>query len=47
MYAAFGLMRGKSFSQTENKHSEEGHPLNKHRGTIDKIIASYVLSEIK
>ena len=27
MYAAYGLMRGKQFSQTENTHEEEDHPL--------------------
>ena len=36
MYAAYGLLRGKSFSQTENKHPEEGHPLYDQM-TNDKI----------
>ena len=41
MYAAYGLMRGKSFSQTENKFPEEGHPLNEFKEKIDKIIFEY------
>ena len=41
MYAAYGLLRGKSFSQTENKYSEEEHPLNEFKDQIDKIIESY------
>jgi hypothetical protein len=45
MYAAYGLMRGKSFSQTENKYPEENHPLNEYKLRIGKIIASYVLEE--
>jgi len=45
MYAAYGLMRGKSFSQIENKHKEEGHPLNEYKMKIGKIQSSYVLEE--
>ena len=41
MYAAYGLMRGKSFSQTENKYSEEVHPLNEFKEKINKIIFEY------
>jgi hypothetical protein len=47
MYAAYGLMRGKSFSQTENKYPEENHPLNEYKLRIGKIISSYVLDEKK
>jgi hypothetical protein len=45
MYAAYGLMKGKSFSQIENKYPEEGHPLNDFKIKIGKIIANYVLEE--
>ena len=38
MYAAYGLMRGKSFSQTENHYPEENHPLNKYKNAINKCI---------
>jgi len=41
MYAAYGLMRGKSFSKTENKFPEESHPLNEYKEKIDKIISEY------
>jgi hypothetical protein len=41
LYAAYGLMRGKSFSQTENKYSEEEHPLTKFLPRISKVIESY------
>ena len=41
MFAAYGLARGKSFSQTENKHPEEGHPLHELQGGIDRIIDGY------
>jgi hypothetical protein len=45
MYAAYGLMRGKSFSQTENKYPEEGHPLNEFKKQIDEIILKYMTEE--
>ena len=45
MYTAYGLMRGKSFSQVENKYSEEEHPLNEYKLKIGKIISSCVLEE--
>lgn len=41
MYAAYGLMRGKTFNQIENFYPEENHPLNHFKREIDKIIASY------
>jgi len=37
-YAAYGLMRGKSFSVTENHYPEENHPLNKYQNAINKCI---------
>jgi hypothetical protein len=48
MYAAYGLARGKSFSQTENKYPEEGHPLHAHQRTIDRITEKYkILVEVE
>lgn len=49
MFAAYGLIRGKSFSQTENKFEEENHPLNENefKMKIGKIISNYVLEESK
>jgi len=41
MFAAYGLMRGKSFSQTESFYPEENHPLNQFKSQIDKIILSF------
>jgi len=46
MYAAYGLMRGKAFSQTENKFPEEDHPLKEFQTSIDKMVESYMV-EIK
>lgn len=37
-YAAYGLMRGKKFSQIENHYLEENHPLNNHINAINKCI---------
>jgi len=38
MYAAYGLMRGKTFSQIENNFAEKNHPLNDFKSEIDIII---------
>jgi len=45
MYAAYGLMRGKKFSQTENHFPEETHPLIKYINQISKIIETYSKTE--
>jgi hypothetical protein len=34
-YAAYGLLRGKKFSQIENHYPEETHPLNNFKAEID------------
>jgi|ERR1035437_693617 hypothetical protein len=48
LYAAYGLSRGKSFSQIENHYPEENHPLQKIQYRIDKIMESYkTLEEVQ
>jgi hypothetical protein len=41
LYAAYGIARGKSFSQIENHYPEENHPLQKYLKTIDIILEDY------
>jgi len=41
MYAAYGIARGKKFSQIENNHPEENHPLNNLQKKIDRISEPY------
>lgn len=41
LYAAYGIARGKSFSQIENKYTEENHPLKGYQREIDKILEKY------
>ena len=41
LYAAYGIARGKSFSQIESRWSEENHPLKKYQYQIDKILNEY------
>ena len=41
MYAAYGLTRGKSFSQIENHRPEENHPLKYYQFDIDRLIKKY------
>ena len=48
MYAAYGIARGKSFSQIENHYPEDGHPLQKYQKSIDRILEGYkYLEEVK
>lgn len=41
MYAAYGIARGKSFSQIENHYLEDNHPLKNYQRSIDRILKSY------
>ena len=41
MYAAYGLARGKKFSQIENHYPEENHPLNKFCVSIIIVMNKY------
>jgi len=41
MYAAYGIARGKSFSQIENHFPEADHPLQKYQKSIDRILEKY------
>jgi len=43
MYATYGLARGKQFSQIENTHKEDPHPLTQYQGQIDKILEKYTI----
>lgn len=46
MYAAYGLLRGKTFSQIENAYSEENHPLKQFQVLIDKLVKEYEEVEV-
>ena len=43
MYAAYGLARGKLFSQVESQHQEENHPLHQYQGKIDSLLKKYMV----
>lgn len=45
MYAAYGLARGKNYSQIENAYPEENHPLKNYQSRIDKILEDYELQD--
>ena len=45
MFAVYGLLKGKTFSQIENTHPEENHPLNEIQWKIDKLIKKYQIEE--
>jgi len=45
MYAAYGIVRGKSFSQIENHYPEENHPLKNYQYDIDKLLKEYEIHD--
>lgn len=46
MYAAYGVLRGKKFSQIENHYPEETHPLNNFKRDIDWKIDTLLKSSV-
>ena len=48
MFAAYGIMRGKTFDHTEKNNRPEGHyhPLICFQPLIDKVLASYLIKEV-
>lgn len=46
MYAAYGVMKGKSYSQIENHFDEETHPLKQYESKINSIIEKYAVEVI-
>ena len=45
MYAAYGLARGKSFSQIENHYPEENHPLKEYERHIQNFLDAYKIED--
>lgn len=41
LFAAYGVLRGKTFNQIESCFPEENHPLNAFKISIDKLVAQY------
>lgn len=41
MYAAYGIARGKSFSQIENNFPDDNHPLTGYQKQIDSLLKKY------
>lgn len=48
LYAAYGIAKGKKFSEIENHYPEDVHPLHKFQKTIDRILEGYkYLAEVE
>ena len=45
MYAAYGVLRGKKYSEIENHYPEENHPLNAYTLRIKKLVEQYDTKE--
>jgi len=38
LYAAYGVLRGKKYSEIENQYSDENHPLKEYDKRIEKVL---------
>lgn len=45
MYAAYGVLRGKNYSQIENHYTEDEHPLKAFEADINKIVEKHAVRE--
>ena len=45
MYAAYGSMKGKKYSEIENHYPEESHPLNEYTTQILELVEKYATEE--
>lgn len=43
LYAAYGVLRGKKYSEIENTHDEENHPLKQYVAAIDRVLKEHKL----
>jgi hypothetical protein len=41
LYAAYGVLRGKSYSEIENHYDEENHPLKEYDKAIEKVLIEH------
>jgi hypothetical protein len=41
LYAAYGIAKGKTFSQIENHYNEENHPLKQYQKNINIVLKNY------
>lgn len=46
LYAAYGIMRGKKYSEIENSHPEENHPLKKMEHGINTIVQRFEYEKV-
>ena len=46
MYAAQGLLRGKTFSQIESNYPEESHPLKEYQSRIDRLVVKHIDEQV-
>jgi hypothetical protein len=45
MYAVYGVLKGKKFSEIENHYQEDNHPLKEYQYQIDKLMKTYEIHE--
>ena len=45
LYAAYGILKGKKYSEIENKYPEENHPLKEYDKQIEKVLIEHKFLE--
>lgn len=41
LYAAYGILKGKKYSEIENKYPEENHPLQQYERSIERVLVEH------
>jgi len=41
LYAAYGILKGKSYSEIENHYPDKDHPLQQYEGSIERVLKEH------
>jgi len=41
LYAAYGILKGKKYSEIENRYPDENHPLQQYEGSIERVLKEH------
>jgi len=41
LYAAYGILKGKKYSEIENHYPDENHPLQQYEGSIERVLKEH------
>jgi hypothetical protein len=41
LYAAYGILKGKKYSEIENHYPDKDHPLQQYEGSIERVLKEH------